>query len=90
MPTTPLFSATRCSCGFERLEDEEVSDHLLAVFVPEDGAGPDGQVHEERELRACSCGFPAASGAELDAHFLAEFMPGDGVGRGGARHSIIA
>jgi hypothetical protein len=28
-----LFTATRCACGFERLQDEEVSDHLLAAFA---------------------------------------------------------
>jgi hypothetical protein len=90
MLAASLFSATRCSCGFARLEDEEVSDHLLAVFVPEDSLGPDGQIHEEEELRACSCGFSAASGAELDAHFITVFMPGDCVDRDGVRHSPVA
>jgi len=81
-----LFPATRCACGFERLDDEEVSDHLLAAFIPEDSLGPDGQVHEERELQFCSCGFSVTSGTELDEHFLAVFMPGDRVARDGARH----
>jgi hypothetical protein len=85
----PLFVATLCSCGFERLEDEEVSDHLLVVFVPEDGRGHDGRVHEEGDLRVCSCSFSAASGAELDEHFLAVFMPEDGTDRDGGRHSPV-
>jgi hypothetical protein len=89
MLATPLFSATRCACGFERLDDEEGSDHLLAAFVPEDNLGPDGQVHEEGELRACSCGFSASSGPELDAHFLAVFMTADRLDRDGLRHSPI-
>ena len=82
--------ATRCACGFERLADEEVSDHLLAVFEPGDSVGTDGQVHQERDLRACSCGFSAASGEELDAHFLAVFTPADAVGRDGKEHRAIA
>jgi len=79
--------ATQCACGFERLADEEVSDHLLAVFVLDDSLGPDGRVHEEMDLRACSCGFTATSGAELDEHFLAAFMPEDRIDRRGVRHS---
>ena len=85
-----LFTATRCACGFERLQDEEVSDHLLAAFVPDDSLGPDGQLHEERELRACSCGFSAASGKELDDHFLTVFMPDDCLDPDGIRHSPIS
>jgi hypothetical protein len=82
--------ATRCACGFERLADEEVSDHLLAVFESNDSIGTDSQVHQERELRVCSCGFSAASGEELDAHFIAVFTPANFVGRDGKEHAAIA
>jgi hypothetical protein len=72
------------------LEDEEVSDHLLAVFAPDDSLGPDGQVHEEGELRVCSCGFSAAFGAQLDAHFLTVFTPDDRLDPDGTRHHVTA
>jgi hypothetical protein len=92
MPTSQCFSATqfflatRCACGFGRLEDEEVIDHLLAVFDPDDSRGADGKVHLEDYHRVCSCGFTGASAGELDAHFLAVFMPADPVDRDGVRH----
>ena len=82
--------ATRCACGFERLEDEEVSDHLLAVFEPDDAVGADGQVHQEGELRVCSCGFSAVTRGELDAHFRAVFTPADSIGNDGSKHEPIA
>ena len=84
MPTT------RCSCGFERLDDEEVTDHLLAVFEPDDATGSDGQVHEEVTRLSCSCGFPAASAEELEGHFLTVFTPAGSVGRDGDKHEPIA
>jgi hypothetical protein len=89
MLATPLFSATRCSCGFERLDDEEVSDHLLAVFEPDAAIGPDGQVHQEEELRTCSCGLSVPTGGQLDAHFIARFTPADKIGRDGKRHEAL-
>jgi hypothetical protein len=81
--------ATRCCCGFERLDDEEVSDHMLAAFEPEDSIGIDGRVHLEEELRTCSCGFSAITGDELDAHLLAVFTPADTIGRDGKRHEVL-
>jgi hypothetical protein len=81
--------ATRCACGFERLEDEEVSDHLLAAFEPDDAIGTDGQVHQEDANRVCSCGFSAVTGDQLDAHFLAESMPADSVDGDGVRHGPV-
>ena len=78
--------ATRCACGFGRLADEEVSDHLLAIFDPPDSTGADGLVHLELARLACSCGFQAASPAELDRHFLAAFTPVGSVGHDGRRH----
>jgi hypothetical protein len=83
-------TATRCTCGFRRLEDEEVSDHLLAAFEPGDLAGNDGHVHQEMATLACSCGYTATSGSDLDAHFLAAFTPAGAVGRDGARHEPAA
>jgi hypothetical protein len=82
--------ATRCSCGFERLEDEEVSDHLLAVFEPHDAIGSDGQLHQEEELRHCSCGFSATTGPELDAHFLAVFTPPNAIAPDGTKHHPLS
>jgi hypothetical protein len=78
--------ATRCACGFERLPDEEVIDHLLAIFEPQDTVGNDGQTHEELTGRACLCGFLAISGEELDTHFLTVFTAADAIGSDGRRH----
>jgi hypothetical protein len=82
--------ATRCACGFERLDDEEVTDHLLTLFEPGDATGSDRQVHEEMAALACSCGFMAAVAGEMDSHFLAVFTPADSVGRDGEKHEPIA
>jgi hypothetical protein len=81
--------ATRCACGFERLQDEEVIDHLLAVFEPEDSTGTDGVVHLEMAKRICSCGFQAASRDDLDVHFLGVFTPANQVGADGRRHEPV-
>jgi hypothetical protein len=78
--------ATRCACGFRRLADEGVSDHLLAIFEPPDSTGTDGLVHLELAPLACSCGFQAASPDELDRHFLAAFTPAGSVARDGRTH----
>ncbi len=83
-------TATRCACGFQRLDDEEVTDHLLAAFEPGDSTGNDGRVHQELARLACSCGFTAASTQELDNHLLAAFTPAGSVGRDGARHEPAA
>jgi len=81
--------ATRCSCGFERLADEEVNDHLQAIFEPDGSIGTDGRIHLEGAAQVCSCGFSAASKAELDEHFLVVFTPVDVAGRDGKRHQAI-
>jgi hypothetical protein len=54
---TPWFLATQCACGFEALADEQVIDHVLAVFEYADAVGTDGKTHEEMAKGACSCGF---------------------------------
>ncbi len=82
--------AMRCACGFERLEDEQLIDHLLAVFEPDDSTGTDGLVHLEMAKRACSCGFRAASSDELDSHFLSAFTSADRLGRDGRKHEPVA
>lgn len=47
----------RCSCGFAEAEDETIGDHLIEVFAPDDGKGPDGKVHLEGEASLfCMCG----------------------------------
>jgi hypothetical protein len=81
--------ATRCACGFRELRDEQVIDHLLAVFESADAIGADGKNHEEMASLACSCGFPAVSGEEMDRHFLAVFAPSGRLGRDGRRHEPI-
>jgi hypothetical protein len=84
-----MLLATRCACGFERLEDEEVIDHLLLVFDPEDSTGTDDRVHLEMAKLTCSCGFQTVHGDDLDYHFLVVFTPSDQVGRDGRRHEPI-
>jgi serine/threonine-protein kinase RsbW len=49
-----------CACGFAELADEELIDHLLGVFEPDDHVGNDGRVHEERERLTCACGSPGS------------------------------
>lgn len=82
--------ATRCACGFERLEDEQLIDHLLAAFDPEDCTGTDGLVHLEIVKLACMCGFQAASADDLDCHFLEVFTSTDRIGHDGREHEPIA
>jgi hypothetical protein len=76
---------TRCSCGFTEQPDENLTDHLLHVFTPEDGRGNDGLVHEEAATPACRCGYAAG----LDSHFLEVFTPADGIGRDGQKQETI-
>jgi hypothetical protein len=78
--------AIRCACGFERLQDEQLVDHLLVIFESEDSTGTDGIIHLEMAGRACSCGFQAASGVDLDRHFLEVFTPAGQAGPDGRKH----
>jgi hypothetical protein len=76
----------RCLCGFSESGDETIDDHLIEVFAPDDGKGPDGRVHLEGEVNFfCLCGT-GGSAAALDAHLLAVFTPPGHVGRDGAKH----
>lgn len=81
-------TAVRCACGFTELADEDVIDHLLRVFEP-DQMESDGPVHEERERLACACGLAAVTAEELDAHFITVFTPADAIGRDGQRHQSV-
>ncbi len=83
-------TATRCICGFQRLDDEEVTDHLLAAFAPDDSVGIDSNVHQELARLACSCGYTATTAPEMDSHFLAVFAPTGSVGRDGVKHEPAA
>jgi hypothetical protein len=83
-------TAARCACGFTELEDEELIDHLLHVFEPDDRMGNDGLAHEEREPLACACGLSVVAPEELDYHFLKVFTPSDGIGSDGRRHEPVA
>jgi hypothetical protein len=80
--------AARCTCGFTELEDEELIDHLLLVFEPEDHVGNDGLAHEERLHLTCACGFGAITSEEFDAHILKVFAPDDVIGSDGRRHEL--
>jgi hypothetical protein len=77
----------RCSCGFTEAGDETMTDHLLAVFAPEESRGADGVVLRGMAARTCSCGVATTTPAKLDAHFLAMFTPRDATGRDGVRHA---
>jgi hypothetical protein len=79
-------TAARCSCGFTDLADEELTDHLLRVFEPDDRTGNDGLAHEEHAHLTCACGLAASTPQELDAHFLKVFGPDDAIGSDGQRH----
>jgi hypothetical protein len=81
--------ATRCSCGFESLPDEDITDHLLTVFDPPDSTGTDGQLHEEHAPLTCSCGYTAISPEALDDHFLAAFTPAGKIAPDGREHQPI-
>jgi hypothetical protein len=78
--------ATRCACGFENRPDEDLTDHLLAVFSPPDSLGADGLIHEERIIFTCSCGFAAVTPEDLDEHFLAAFTPASKIAPDGQEH----
>jgi hypothetical protein len=78
--------AARCSCGFTELADEEMTDHLLQVFEPDDQKGTDGLVHEERDRLVCACGLSAITPEELDEHLLKVFTPDNAIGRDGQKH----
>jgi hypothetical protein len=81
--------AAQCACGFTKLADEEIIDHLELLFEPDDLKGNDGQAHEETGSLTCSCGLAAVTTEELDRHFLSLFTPADAVGRDGKRHEAI-
>jgi hypothetical protein len=82
--------SARCTCGFTELEDEELIDHFLLVFEPEDHIGNDGLAHEEREHLTCACRFIAITSEEFDAHILKAFTPDDALGSDGHRHEPVA
>jgi anti-sigma regulatory factor (Ser/Thr protein kinase) len=79
-------TAASCVCGFTELADEEMTDHLLRVFEPDDHVGHDGQAHEEREPLTCICGLMATTPDDLDAHLLQVFTPDDAKDRDGQLH----
>ena len=86
-----------CFCGYAAASADDLTDHLAAMFTPDDDAATDGQRHAEAASDApwpatraswmCLCGFEAGDIAQLDAHFLAVFTPHDAVGRDGNRHT---
>jgi hypothetical protein len=83
-------TVARCTCGFTELADEELTDHLLQVFEPDDHKGNDGVAHEERDHLTCACGVTASTPGELDAHLLKVFTPDDVIGNDGHMHESAA
>ena len=79
-------TATSCACGFTELADEQMIDHLLGVFEPDDHIGHDGLLHEERDPLTCACGLTASAPDSLDAHLLQAFTPDDATDRDGQHH----
>jgi hypothetical protein len=82
-------TAARCTCGFTELADEEMTDHLLRVFEPDDHMGNDGLAHEERERLTCACGSTTSTPEQLDSHFLKVFTPDNAIGSDGHRHEPV-
>jgi hypothetical protein len=78
-----------CLCGFTELDDENLTDHILAVFAPADSRGADGLIHEEGKPLACACGFAAITAEELDLHFLRMFVPANRTDPSGKKHEVI-
>jgi serine/threonine-protein kinase RsbW len=82
-------TAARCTCGFTELADEELNDHLLHVFEPDDRIGNDGLAHEERDRLTCACGLTATTPDDLNSHFMKVFTPRDTIGNDGHRHEPL-
>jgi hypothetical protein len=79
-----------CTCGFTELADEEMTDHLLLVFEPQDHIGNDGLAHEECEHLTCACCYTAITSEKFDTHMLKVFRPDDAIGSDGQRHEFVA
>jgi hypothetical protein len=82
-------TAASCLCGFTELADEQMIDHLLHAFEPDDRIGNDGRTHEEREPLTCACGLTATTPEDLDGHLLQVFTPDDAKDRHGQRHEQV-
>ncbi len=86
-----MIPGRHCLCGFAASDPGELTDHLLAAFIPADGRAADGHVHEEATpALTCTCGYAATSPAELDAHFLHVFTPAGSLGSDGKKHASEA
>jgi hypothetical protein len=83
-------TTARCTCGFTELADEQMIDHLLQVFEPDDHIGNDGLAHEERQPLTCACGLTASTPGALDAHMLQAFTPDDAKDRDGQLHELAS
>jgi hypothetical protein len=83
-----------CLCGYEATSDEDLSDHLAEVFMPDDDRGSDGVAHAELSrpgsdstVWECLCGLTTIEVASLDAHLAQAFTPEDRTGSDGTRHA---
>jgi hypothetical protein len=61
----------QCSCGYVPNDADDLGDHLLEMFIPEDAIGADGCVHDEIAFdRVCAVGiFPEGKRVPLLACF---------------------
>jgi hypothetical protein len=82
---------TRCACGYQAADAEELGDHLMEMFTPADDRDASGTVHAEVSRdRAdftspyrCVCGHLETQTAGLDRHLLEVFSPADRIGLDG-------
>ena len=86
---------TRCACGYQAADAEELGDHLMEMFTPADDRDASGTVHAEVSRdRAdftspyrCVCGHLETQTAGLDRHLLEVFSPADRIGLDGRVHA---
>lgn len=93
-----MSAARQCACGYAGAGADDLLDHLLEVFTPDDDRAPDGVIHAEAAAagggggkRSCSfvclCGAEASGIREMDSHFLAAFVPPGGIAADGRQHA---
>jgi hypothetical protein len=89
----------RCTCGYQAQDPDDLAIHFGEMFIPDNDAAPDGQIHNEAAqdnprdstnpaLRTltCRCGFTAPADA-FDHHLLAVFTPPNHIGQDGNHHT---
>lgn len=46
-PEGGSFETIACTCGAAFATPEELDDHFMEIFIPDDGRAPDGTLHVE-------------------------------------------